>query len=60
MIRWGVVFLLYFLSTAGLNMPIFLLGGGDETSFYRGMTVVGEILITNIIVLALQMHHEKK
>lgn len=55
MIRWGQLFLLYFLSTAGLVASIFLLG--DTTLFYEGMTIVGVILITNIIVVALQMHN---
>lgn len=55
MIRWGQLFLLYFMSTAGLILSIFLLG--DATLFYEGMTIVGVILITNIIVVAFQMHH---
>ena len=55
MIRWGQLFLLYLLSTAGLIASIFLLG--DATLFYEGMTIVGVILITNIIVVALQMHN---
>jgi hypothetical protein len=52
--RWGQLFLLYFLSTAGLVASIFLLG--DMTLFYEGMTIIGVILITNIMVVALQMH----
>jgi hypothetical protein len=55
MIRWGQMFLLYFLSTAGLIASIFLLG--DATLFYEGMTITGVIIITNIIVVALQMHN---
>jgi cytochrome c oxidase subunit IV len=55
MIRWGQLFLLYFLSTAGLIASIFLLG--EMTLFYEGMTIVCVILITNIIVVALQMHN---
>jgi hypothetical protein len=55
MIRWGQMFILYFLSTVGLIASIFLLG--DTTLFYEGMTIVGVILITNIIVVALQMHN---
>jgi hypothetical protein len=55
MIRWGQLFLLYFLSTIGLVASIFLLG--DMTLFYEGMTIVGVILITNIIVVAMQMHN---
>jgi len=52
--RWGQLFLLYFLSTTGLVASIFLLG--DMTLFYEGMTIIGVIIITNIIVVALQMH----
>jgi cytochrome c oxidase subunit IV len=55
MIRWGQLFLLYFLSTAGLIASIFLLG--DMTLFYEGMTIVGVIVITNILVVAMQMHN---
>ena len=51
---WGRLFLLYLLSTAGLIASVFLLG--DMTLFYEGMTIVGVILITNIMVVALQMH----
>lgn len=54
MIRYGQLFLLYFLSTAGLVISIFLLG--DATLFYEGMTIVGVILITNIMVIAMQAH----
>jgi cytochrome c oxidase subunit IV len=52
--RWGQLFLLYFLSTAGLVASIFLLG--DMTLFYEGMCIIGVILVTNIIVIVLQMH----
>jgi cytochrome c oxidase subunit IV len=55
MARWGQMFLLYFLSTAGLIASVFLLG--DTTLFYEGMTIIGVILITNIIVVALQLHN---
>jgi hypothetical protein len=55
MIRWGLMFLFYFLSTAGLIASIFLLG--NATMFYYGMTMTGVILITNIIVVALQMRN---
>ena len=58
MIRWGQLFLLYFLSTAGLIISIFLLW--DATLFYEGMTNVGVILIPNIIVVALQSIRDKK
>jgi hypothetical protein len=51
--RWGQMFLLYFLSTAGLIASIFLLG--DMTLFYEGMTIIGVILITNIIVVTVLM-----
>ena len=47
--RWGQLFLLYFLSTAGLVASIFLLG--DMTLFYEGMCIIGVILITNIMVI---------
>ena len=50
--RWGQMFLLYFLSTAGLIASVFLLG--DTTLFYEGITIVGVIMIINIIVIALQ------
>ncbi|MFA5266378.1 MAG: hypothetical protein WC379_00265 [Methanoregula sp.] len=52
--RSGLLFLLYFLSTAGLVASLFLLG--DMTLFYEGITIIGVILITNIMVVALQMH----
>lgn len=52
--RWGQLFLLYVLSTAGLVASIFLLG--DMTLFYEGLCIVGVILVTNIIVIVLQMH----
>jgi hypothetical protein len=52
--HWGQLFLLYFLSTAGLIASVFLLG--DMTLFYEGMCIIGVILITNIMVVALQMH----
>lgn len=52
--RWGQLFLLYFLSTIGLIASVFLLG--DMTLFYEGMSIIGVILVTNIIVVALQMH----
>jgi hypothetical protein len=55
MIRWGHLFLFYFLSTAGLVASLFLLE--DATLFYEGMTMMGIILITNIIVVALQMRN---
>lgn len=55
MARHGQLFLLCILSTAGLVASIFLLG--TMTLFYEGMTIVGVILITNIMVVALQMHH---
>jgi cytochrome c oxidase subunit IV len=47
--RWGQMFLLYLLSTAGLIVSVFLLG--DMTLFYEGMTIIGVILVTNIIVV---------
>lgn len=53
--RWGQLFLLYLLSTAGLVASVFLLG--DMTLFYEGMTITGVILVTNIIVVAFQMHY---
>ena len=51
--RWGQMFLLYLLSTAGLVASIFLLG--DMTLFYEGMTIIGVILVTNIIVVTVLM-----
>ena len=51
--RWGLLFLFYFLSTAGLIASIFLLG--NMTFFYEGMIIIGVIITTNIIVIALQM-----
>jgi len=53
--RWRQMFLLYLLSTAGLIASIFLLG--DTTLFYEGMTIVGVIVIVNIIVIALEMRN---
>jgi|GEM_PF-2358686 len=50
--RWGQLFLLYLLSTLGLVVSIFLLG--DMTLFYEGMTIIGVILVTNILVMFLQ------
>ena len=50
--RWGQLFLLYLLSTAGLIASIFLLG--DMTLFYEGMTIIGVIVATNILVIAVQ------
>jgi cytochrome c oxidase subunit IV len=52
--RRGQLFLLYVLSTAGLIASVFLLG--DMTLFYEGMSIIGVILITNLIVVALRMH----
>jgi hypothetical protein len=52
--RWGQLFLLYSLSTAGLIASVILLG--DMTLFYEGMTITGVIVTTNIIVVAFQMH----
>ena len=54
MARLARLFLLYLLSTAGLIASIFLLG--DMTLFYEGMSIVGVIVITNIIVVAFRMH----
>jgi hypothetical protein len=51
--RWGQLFLLYLLSTAGLIVSVFLLG--DMTLFYEGMTIIGVILVTNIIVVTVLM-----
>jgi hypothetical protein len=48
------MFILYFLSTAGLVASVFLLG--DTVLFYEGMMIVGIIFITNILVAATQMH----
>jgi hypothetical protein len=48
------MFLLYFLSTIGLTSSVFLLG--DTTLFSEGMMIVGIILVTNLIVVTLQMH----
>ena len=50
--RWGQLFLLYLLSTAGLIASIFLLG--EMTLFYEGMTIIGVILVTNLLVMFLQ------
>jgi hypothetical protein len=50
--RWGQLFLLYLLSTAGLIASIFLLG--EMTLFYEGMTIIGVILVTNILVVFMQ------
>ena len=50
--RWGQLFLLYLLSTAGLIASIFLLG--EMTLFYEGMTIIGVILVTNLLVIAIQ------
>jgi len=55
MARMLQLFLLYFLSTAGLVASIFLLG--DMTLFYEGMSIIGVIVITNIIVVAFRMHY---
>jgi cytochrome c oxidase subunit IV len=52
--RWGQLFILYFLSTAGLVTSVFLLG--DMTLFYEGMAIIGVILITNIIVVSSHMN----
>jgi len=54
MARLAQLFLLYLFSTAGLIASIFLLG--DMTLFYEGMSIVGVIVITNIIVVAFRMH----
>lgn len=48
------MFILYLLSTAGLVASVFLLG--DTTLLYEGMMIVGLILVTNILVIALQLH----
>jgi cytochrome c oxidase subunit IV len=53
--RWGQLFILYFLSTAGLIVSVFLLG--DMTLFYEGMAIIGVILITNIVVVSSQLNH---
>ena len=50
----GQLFLLYLLSTAGLIASIFL--PGDMTLLYEGMSIVGVIVITNLIVVAFRMH----
>ena len=50
--RWGQLFLLYLLSTAGLIASIFLLG--EMTLFYEGMTIIGVILVTNLLVIAIR------
>jgi hypothetical protein len=50
--RWGQLFLLYLLSTAGLITSIFLLG--EMTLFYEGMTIIGVIVVTNILVVIVQ------
>ena len=55
MIRWVQLFFFYFISTAGLIGSLFLLE--DATLFYYGMTITGVILITNIIVVSLQMRN---
>jgi hypothetical protein len=49
------IFLLCFLSTAGLIASLFQ--PGDITRFYENMTMKCVILITNIIVFALQMRN---
>jgi hypothetical protein len=51
--HWGKLFLFYFLSTAALIVSVFLLG--DMTLFYEGMIIIGVILITNTIIVALQI-----
>ena len=48
------MFILYLLSTTGLIASVFLLG--DTVLFYEGMMIVGVILLTNIIVIVLQLH----